>query len=100
MINVLFFAQVRELVGTDSGSQWLVEIGHWFGTGPESGNEFDMTRAVRAGEGASVTGSVSAGVEQLARWAWNRAPQSGAVTIEGSDDARAAIDRLIAQGIQ
>lgn len=91
---------VVELVGTDSGAQWLVEIGHWFGTGPESGNEFDMARAVRAGEGVSVTGSVSAGAEQLARWAWNRAPQPGAVAIEGSDEARAAIDRLIAQGIQ
>ena len=91
---------VVELAATDSGARWLVEIGHWFGTGPESGNEFDMARAVRAAEGTTVTGTVSAEAEQLARWAWGRAPEPDAVTVEGSPQAQAAIDRLIAQGIQ
>src|SRR5690606_15668192 len=91
---------VVELAATDAGARWLVEIGRWFGTGPESGNAFDMARAVRADDGAAAAASVSASAEQLARWAWGRAPEPGSVTIEGPDDARAAVDRLIAQGIQ
>lgn len=91
---------VVELVATDTGARWLVEMGHWFGTGPESGNEFDMARATRAGEGAHATATVSATAEQLSRWAWNRAPDEGAVHIEGTEAARAAVDRLIEQGIQ
>jgi uncharacterized protein (TIGR03083 family) len=91
---------IVELAATDSGARWLVEIGHWFGTGPESGNEFDMARAVRASRAAVATATVTASAEQLARWAWGRAPEAQSVTIDGSEDARAAIDRLIAQGIQ
>lgn len=91
---------VVELVAADTGQRWLVEIGHWFGVGPESGNSFDMARAVRAAEGAVPTGTVTGVVEQLSRWAWGRQPQPGAITIEGSDDAVAAIERLIEQGIQ
>lgn len=91
---------IVELAATDSDARWLVEIGRWFGTGPESGNSFDMARAVRAGEGAAGAATVSATAEQLSRWAWGRSPDAGAITIEGTDGAVAAIARLIEQGIQ
>ncbi|WP_420114632.1 maleylpyruvate isomerase family mycothiol-dependent enzyme [Pseudactinotalea sp.] len=91
---------VVELVASDASNRWLVEIGHWFGTGPESGNTFDMARATRAPESAAATATVSGTAEQLSRWAWGRRPEEDAVTVEGTTEARAAIARLIEQGIQ
>lgn len=91
---------VVELVSTDTGTRWQVEIGHWFGTGPESGTEFDMVRAVRASDDVTATATVSGTAEHLSRWAWGRQPEIGSVTIVGAEPALAASDRLIEQGIQ
>lgn len=85
---------VVELVADDTGGRWLMEVGHWYGTGPESGREFDMARAVRAGAGATAQVSVTASVDQLARWAWRR---QGEAAVTGDS---AALDTLLAQGIQ
>lgn len=87
------------LEAADTDDRWLVEVGHWTGTGPESGNAFDMPRAVRIASGVPGA-TVTAPVEQLARWAWGRAPEPGAVRIEGDAGARAAVERLIETGIQ
>lgn len=88
-----------ELVATDTGQRWPVEIGHWFGVGPVSGNSFDEIRAVRA-NGADPTGTVVGPLEQLSRWAWVRQPTRGSIRIEGSEQAREAIAKLVARGIQ
>ena len=85
---------VVELAATDTGQRWLVEVGRWFGIGPESGREFDVPRAVRTGAGAEAQVRVAAPVGQLARWAWRR--QGEAEVTETS----AALDALLAQGIQ
>src|SRR5690606_345960 len=37
-----------ELRATDIDRKWLIEVGHWTGTGPESGKSFDWPRAIRA----------------------------------------------------
>ena len=87
---------VAEFRAVDTDDTWLVEIGHWFGVGPESGNEFDMPRAVRAG-GGEPTVQVIAPVEQLARWAWTR---DGRADIEGVPAAVDVVGALIANGIQ
>lgn len=88
-----------ELRAADASRRWSVEIGHWCGTGPESGKTFDMVRTRRAAPG-SAGATVSGAASDLARWAWGRAPGPGTVMLEGEQSARAAIDRLIAQGIQ
>lgn len=67
--------------------------------GPKSGKEFDEPRAVRLHDG-EPTARVSGPVEQLARWAWVRRPEEGGVAVTGTETALAAIDRLMAQGIQ
>lgn len=89
-------AALVELRATDTADSWLVEVGHWFGTGPESGNEFDVPRAVRASTGDAGL-RVAASVEQLARWAWTR---DGLVDVDGDLVARAALDALISNGMQ
>lgn len=43
---------------------------------------------------------MSGPVEQLARWAWVRRPEEGGVAVTGTETALAAIDQLMAQGIQ
>ncbi|MGD8201100.1 maleylpyruvate isomerase family mycothiol-dependent enzyme [Ornithinimicrobium sp. W1679] len=93
---------VVELVATDTGDRWQVDVGRWHGTGPESGTEFDMARARRAGQEpdpALPTATVTGTARDLALWAWGRGPRS-AVRIAGDADAVAAVDRLIEQGIQ
>ena len=89
---------VVELVASDTGDRWLIDIGHWWGTGPESGNEFDVPCAVRAPDDAEPTGTVTGPVEQLALWAWSRAPFD-TVSVEGSEEALAALRALIDEGI-
>lgn len=88
---------VVALEATDTDERWLVEVGHWTGTGPESGNDFDWPRAVAAPEGSEPVATVRAPVAQLARWAWGR---RGTVETSGADHAVAALDRLITHGIQ
>lgn len=86
---------VAEFVATDVGRRWLVELGHWTGTGPESGKPFDWGRAIRAADG-TPTVSVRAPVVDLALWSWTR---GGTVEISGDPDARSALDAVIAQGM-
>lgn len=88
---------VVELVARDTAQRWLVEVGHWFGTGPESGNEFDEPRAVRAKNGAKPTATVTGTLQDLALWAWTRGSD---VDIHGEATAIDAINALIARGIQ
>jgi uncharacterized protein (TIGR03083 family) len=80
---------VAELRATD-------EVGHWTGTGPESGKEFDQPRAVRA-SGGEATVSASAPVVDLARWAWSR---DATANVEGDPRGVAALETLISNGMQ
>lgn len=90
---------IVELVAADSDRSWLVDVGHFHGVGARSGKEFDFVRARRATDGSEPTGSVTGSAEQLALWAWGRAPIDS-VSISGSDEAVAAVRSLIEQGIQ
>lgn len=88
---------VVEFVASDTGQRWLVEVGHWFGTGPQSGKEFDEPRAVRAPDDAVAVATVVGPVQDLALWAWSR---GGTVDITGADEGVEAVRALIANGIQ
>ena len=85
-----------ELVASDTGQRWLVDVGHWTGTGPQSGKAFDEPRGVRAGENARAVVTVTGPVQDLALWAWTR---GGTVEITGDDEGVAALRALIARGI-
>ena len=87
---------VMELVADDLDQRWLVEVGHWFGTEPESGRTWDFPRAVRA-TGGNPAVRVTAPVVDLARWAWVR---GGTAEITGEPEARAVVDTLMRSGIQ
>ncbi|HEY9289758.1 MAG TPA: maleylpyruvate isomerase family mycothiol-dependent enzyme [Microlunatus sp.] len=87
---------VAELVATDTDQRWLIEIGHWFGTEPKSGETWDFPRAVRASGGEPAV-RVSGPVVDLARWAWGR---GGTAEITGDPAPRAVLDTLMSTGIQ
>lgn len=86
---------IGEFVATDTGQRWLVELGHWFGTGPESGKEFNEPRAVPA-TGGTPTITARAPVVDLALWAWGR---GGSAEISGDQGRREALEAVIAQGM-
>lgn len=86
---------VAEFLATDTDQRWLVELGHWTGTGPESGKQFDGGRAVRAVDG-TPTVSVRAPVVDLALWSWTR---GGSVDISGDGAGQEALGVVIAQGM-
>jgi uncharacterized protein (TIGR03083 family) len=87
---------VVELVASDTGQRWLVDVGHWTGTGPQSGKAFDEPHGVRAEPGATPTVTVTGPVQDLARWAWTR---GGSVQVSGDEAGRAALGGLIDRGI-
>ncbi|MFK5635427.1 MULTISPECIES: maleylpyruvate isomerase family mycothiol-dependent enzyme [unclassified Ornithinimicrobium] len=87
---------VVALVADDTQDRWLVDVGRWTGTGPESGTEFDWPFARRS-TGGAPTVTVTGSVQDLALWAWGR---GGSVQVEGSRPGVEAVDALIAHGIQ
>ncbi|HIT76988.1 MAG TPA: maleylpyruvate isomerase N-terminal domain-containing protein [Candidatus Avipropionibacterium avicola] len=86
---------VVELLASDTGQRWLLDVGHWTGTGPDSGEAFDWPRAVLT-ETGEADGTVTATIDDLARWAWTRGTD---VTVRGSEQAAGALDRLLSHGI-
>lgn len=84
-----------EFRATDTGKRWLVDIGYWAGTDPDSGQHFAVPRAERASDD-DATVTVQAPVADLVLWAWTR---GGTVQVDGQPRAREALDALIANGI-
>jgi hypothetical protein len=87
---------VVEFVAPDTGQRWLVEVGSWTDPAEESETAVDASRAVRATAG-QPTAIVSAPVVDLALWAWMR---GNAVQISGQPPSLAALEALLAQGMQ
>ena len=85
---------VVELVATDTGDRWLVQLGHC--TGESEGEPYDYPRAGRADSGTPVA-TVSAPVHDLALWAWTRGHD---VEITGDESGKRDIAALIDFGIQ
>lgn len=85
------------LVAEDTGDRWVVDFGRWSGTDPASGRESDEPWALRAADGAVAAVTVTAPVQELALWAWQR---GGTVRIEGDPGQVAAVTAVVANGIQ
>lgn len=77
---------VVEFVAPDADRRWLVEVGV----------ASDWPRALRATDG-EPTATVSAGVADLAQWAWTR---GGVVEISGRAESVAALEAVVTNGMQ
>lgn len=80
---------------TDTGQDWLVEVGHWFGTNA-AGASYDHPLARRATAGVPIALAEGPAVD-LALWAWTR---GGTVSLTGAPQACTALQALIDAGIQ
>ncbi|MDL9935727.1 hypothetical protein QSJ18_03115 [Gordonia sp. ABSL1-1] len=82
---------VVEFVAADVDRRWLVECGSW--AKDSDGERFP--RAVRASTGTPAA-TVTAEVDDLARWAWTRGET---VAITGDESAIAALTEVVGAGI-
>ena len=87
---------VGRLATTDTDTSWLVQVGHWSGTSPNTGTTYtdeQMLLLVDAGEPSfEITGAAA----DLDAWIWNRPPRR---EISRTGDA-AALEAVITTGVQ
>ena len=87
---------VGRLATTDTETSWLLQIGHWSGTSPNTGTTYTdetMLFLVDAGEPAfEITGTAA----DLDVWIWNRPPRRA---ISRTGDT-AAFEAVISSGVQ
>jgi uncharacterized protein (TIGR03083 family) len=84
---------------TDTGAQWLTDIGTQSGVEPESGEQqVDVPTLAFRDDDASPVAHVSADAATLDRWLWGRAPVS-AVHSSGDEQTLSAMTAVIATGI-
>ena len=83
------------LAATDTGDDWLVQVGTWSGTSPSSGNSYDGERYAALVTEGEPTFSISASARDLDAWLWGR-PTFAAPSIEG--DA-SAFEAIVAAGL-
>jgi uncharacterized protein (TIGR03083 family) len=87
---------VGRLSTTDTDTSWLVQVGHWSGTSPNTGKTYtdeQMLFLVDAGEPSfELTGTAA----DLDAWIWNRPPRS---EISRTGDT-AALEAVIMSGLQ
>lgn len=86
---------VVRFAATDTGQDWLVEVGHATGPGSESDGPIDWPYA-RPASGGEVTATVQGALTDLALWSWTR---GGEVEVTGEPTAVAAVTRLHDNGI-
>lgn len=85
---------------TDTGQDWLVTLGTFSGTSPDSGKEYDGSPLVEvtgtdAGQAAAtITGTAA----DLDCWLWGR-PTVGELTRDGDEDVHARFQQVVSDGI-
>ncbi len=85
---------------TDTGGEWLVELGRFTGTSPNTGTSYDEpSLTVATNSGPEPTFTVSASARDLDAWVWNR-PTPDGVRVEGSDADFARFEAVIVAGVQ
>jgi uncharacterized protein (TIGR03083 family) len=80
---------------TDTASTWLVQLGRWSGTSPNSGTTYAGEPTISIIESGEPTFAISGASSDLDLWLWNR--PSGA--IERSGEA-AVFEAIIRGGVQ
>jgi uncharacterized protein (TIGR03083 family) len=89
---------------TDTTAAWLLTVGRFVGTDPDSGREYDEAVLEIAddpgrGDDVEVVAVVSGAAGDLDCHLWNR-PPLGPVERDGDPGALAALDVVLAEGIQ
>lgn len=83
---------------SDTGAEWLVQLGGFSGQSPNSGKTFDHRPVLELVDSGEPAYTVSAPARDLDAWVWNR-PTLTDVTVEGDRGAFDALAALIGQGV-
>ena len=81
---------------TDTGAEWLVQIGHWSGHSPDTGKTYQGQPTLTVVEAGSPTFAISGTARDMDAWLWNR-PTITEVTRDGDTSA---FEAVIHEGIQ
>ena len=81
---------------TDTGAEWLVQVGTWSGTSPRTGTEYNDEGSLLLLDSGSPTFTVSGTARDLDAWLWNRPPLT---EIELAGDYEQFV-RVIRSGVQ
>jgi uncharacterized protein (TIGR03083 family) len=87
---------VGRLATTDTGASWLVRLGTWSGTSPNTGNTYTDEGALTVVESGEPSFEVTGTARDLDAWLWNRATPTD-VHLDGDT---AAFAELIRSGVQ
>jgi uncharacterized protein (TIGR03083 family) len=87
---------IGRVATTDTGGAWLVQLGTWSGTSPNTGNVYVDEGSLTILDGGEPAFEVSGTARDLDAWLWNR-PTLGEITRTGDC---AAFEQLIRSGVQ
>jgi uncharacterized protein (TIGR03083 family) len=87
---------VGRVATVDTGAEWLVQIGHWSGHSPNTGEAYEDQATLNVVGAGDPSFTVSGTARDLDAWLWNR-PTITEVTLEGDT---AAFEAVIRDGIQ
>jgi uncharacterized protein (TIGR03083 family) len=87
---------VGRLATSDTGTSWLVQVGHWSGVGPKSGTAYVDEAMLFLADGGTPVFEVRATARDLDAWIWNR-PTQGEI---GRTGDAAAFEAVISSGVQ
>lgn len=90
---------VGQVVATDTGAAWLVQVGSFSGLSPNSGKTYVREPCVGLTDVGVPVFTVEATARDLDAWLWNR-PALEAPTVEGSEEAFGALADVITAGVQ
>ena len=89
---------VGRLRATDTGADWLVQLGSFSGLSPNTGKTWDHEPSVKLVESADPSFTLSASARDLDAWLWGRPPLIEPV-IDGSTADLEQFRAIIAAGI-
>jgi uncharacterized protein (TIGR03083 family) len=87
------------LTATDTGDEWLVQVGTFSGLSPNTGKTYDQMPCAGLAAVGEPAFTVRASARDLDAWLWNR-PTLEPPAINGSDEAFRAFATVIMSGVQ
>ena len=90
---------VGRLRATDSGAEWLVQLGSFSGLSPNTGKTWDHEPSLELVDSAAPTFTVSGTGRDLDAWLWGRPPLAEPV-VDGDTTDLARLQAIIAAGIE
>jgi uncharacterized protein (TIGR03083 family) len=84
---------------SDTKAQWSLAFGRFRGTGPDTGNEYDLDSfVVMDGTGLDALFTARGNAADVDAWLWGRAPVS-LLTVAGDRDVFSRFEQIVSRGV-